>query len=120
MSVYLWNGRDEQGLNVDAPKMPTDIYTATLAAASASSITIPSNFQNWVMYVRVQPNGWVWISNGNTAAVPGGGSLTAATSELIVGTLEYRRVVQAGDVISFITANTTCDICVSLFCVTNL
>jgi len=110
MSTELYFARDLQGYCADAPQFPTDIYTATLAASTASSVTVPSNLSTWVMYVRVQPNGWVWVSKSGTAAVPAGGTFAASGSELICGTIEYKRMVKAGDVISFITANTTCDI----------
>jgi len=110
MSTELYFARDVQGYCAYAPQFPKDIYTATLAAGAASSITVPNNLSTWVMYVRVQPNGWVWVSNGSTAAVPAAGTFATATSELICGTIEFKRIVKAGDVISFITANTTCDI----------
>jgi hypothetical protein len=113
MSTELHFGRDLQGYNADAPQFPVDIFTATLATGTDSSITVPSNFKTWVMYVTVQPNGWVWVSRNGTAAVPTGGTFTAAVSELAVGTFEFRRVVFAGDIIDFITSNTTCDIEVS-------
>ena len=110
MSTQLLFGRDIQGYTADAPQFPTDIYTATLAATVGDSITVPSNFQTWIMYVRIEPTGTCWVSRNGTAAVPVGGTFAAAVSELIVGTIEYRRTVYAGDVIDFITADTTCDI----------
>lgn len=115
MSTFLNFGRDVQGYNAYAPQFPVDIFTATLAATTPESFTVPSNLPIWIMYVRVQPNGWVWVSRSGTAAVPAGGTLVSAISELIPGTIEFKRTVYAGDVISFITPNTTCDISVSLF-----
>jgi hypothetical protein len=115
MSTELLFGRDAQGYNADAPNFPTDIFTATLAASTPESVTVPSNYPVWVMYVRIQPNGWCWVSRTTTATVPVGGTLAASKSELISGTIEYRRLVYAADVISFITENTTCDISVSFF-----
>jgi hypothetical protein len=117
MSTWLNFGRDVQGYNAYAPQFPTDIFTATLAATTAESITVPGNAPMWIMYVRVQPDGWVWCSHTTTASVPAGGTLANASSELIAGTIEYKRTVYAGDVISFITANTTCDIEVAFFAV---
>ena len=114
-STQLNFGRDVQGFNAYAPSFPTDIYTATLAASTAESVTVPGNAPVWIMYVRVQPNGWAWCSRTTTAAVPAGGTLASAKSELIVGTIEYKRIVYAADVISFITPNTTCDIEVAFF-----
>lgn len=115
MSTELSFGRDAQGYNAYAPQFPTDIFTATLAASTAESFTVPSNFPVWVMYVRLEPTGWCWVSRTTTAAVPAGGTLAGASSELIPGTIEYKRLVYAKDVISFITPNTTCDISVSLY-----
>jgi len=105
-----------QGYNAYAPQFPTDIYTVTLAASTAKTVTIPSNYPVWIMYVRIQPNGWCWVSRSGTAAIPSGsGSFASSISELIAGTIEYRRLVYAADVISFLTPNTTCDISVSLY-----
>ena len=118
MSTLLNFGRDVQGFNAYAPQFPTDIYTATLAASTAESVTVPANYSTWIMYVRVQPNGWCWCSRTTTAAIPAGGTLAAASAELVVGTIEFKRTVYAKDVISFITPNTTCDIEVAFFPVT--
>jgi hypothetical protein len=115
MTTQLLFGRDAQGYNAYAPQFPTNIYTATLSMDAAESITIPSNFTTFIMYVRVQPNGWCWVSRGHTAAVPAGGTFASSNSELIAGTIEYKRLVYAGDVISFLSHNTTCDISVSLY-----
>jgi len=115
MSTQLSFGRDAQGYNAYAPMFPTDIFTATIATGTARSFTVPSNFPLFIMYVQVQPNGWCWVSRTGTAAVPAGAPLAASASEMAAGTQLYKRVVNAGDVISFITANTTCDVSVSLF-----
>jgi hypothetical protein len=115
MSTLLNFGRDVQGFNAYAPQFCTNIFTATLAAGAAESVTVPGNAPVWIMYVRVEPAGWAWCSRTNTAAIPAGGTLTAATSELVDGTIEFKRLVFAGDVISFITPNTTCDIEVAFF-----
>lgn len=115
MSTFLNFGRDVQGYNTYAPQFPTDIITSTLAANTAESVTVPSNNPIWIMYVRVQPNGWCWVSHTGTAAVPAGGTFVSSASELIAGTIEYKRTVYAGDTLSFITANTTCDIEVAFF-----
>lgn len=116
MTTQLAFARDYQGLNAYAPDFPTDIQTVTLAASTAKTITIPGNYKNWVMIIRIEPAGWCWVSRTTTAAVPSGsGSFAASASEMIVGTIEYKRKVYAADVISFLTPNTTCDISVSLY-----
>lgn len=115
MTTLLNFGRDVQGYNAEAPQFSTDIYTATLAASAAESFTVPSNFPVWVMVVTAQPNGWCWVSRVTTAAIPASGTPASATSELVTGTLAFKRTVYAGDVISFITPNMTCDIEIALF-----
>ena len=52
ISTQLNFGRDVQGFNAYAPQFPTDIFTATLAAGAAESVTVPSNNPIWIMYVR--------------------------------------------------------------------
>jgi hypothetical protein len=115
MSTILNFGRDNQGYNAYAPQFPTDIWTATLAASTAESFTVPKTHAVFIMYVRIEPAGWCWVSRTGTAAVPAGGTFATSASELIAGTIEYKRLVYAADVISFITPNTTCDISVSLY-----
>jgi|ERR1700722_616603 len=119
MSTKLNFGRDNQGLNAYAPQFPTDIFTATLAAGTASSVVVPSNFDMWIMSIAIQPGGEVWVAHTNKgqtpviAAVPVGGTFAAATSELNPGA----RMVNKGDNISVITANTTCDVEISFYAI---
>ncbi len=115
MSTDLIFGRDVQGLNAYAPLFSTNMLTATLAAATARTITVPSSAPIWIMYVRMEPTGWCWISKTTTAAVPASSSFAASQSALAVGTIEFKRTVNAGDVLSFITPNTTLNIQVEFF-----
>ena len=117
MSTPLAFARDVQGYNAHAPQFPVNIVTATLAANTAQSVAVPLDAPVYVMYVRVQPSGYCWVSRSGTAAVPAGGTLAAAVSELIAGTIVYKRLVYPLDTISFITPNTTCDISVSFYAV---
>jgi hypothetical protein len=117
-TTYLALGRDVQGINANAPQFSTVMYSATLAAGAAESVTVPLDALAYIMYVKVQPNGWVWVSRTTTAAVPAGGTFAAIASEMVDGaTDEYKRLVYPKDVISFITANTTCDVSVVFYAV---
>lgn len=109
MTALLNFGRDVQGMNAYAPDFPSYIYTATLSQGVDESITVPSLYKKYIMYVIIQPQSRVWVSNVATAAVPFGSSFTTSNSELIVSPIEYKRIVYSGDVISFLTPNTTCD-----------
>ena len=117
MSTFLSFGRDVGGYNAYAPQFSTNIFTATLASGAAETVAVPLDALAYVMYVRCQPNGWCWACRTTTAAVPAGGTLAAATSELVCGTIEYKRIVYPKDTISFITANTTCDVMVEFYAI---
>ena len=104
-------GRDAQGYNTYAPSPASVKYSATLAATTATSITIPSSYQTWIVSFRYYPND-VWIDvTGATAAVPVGATLTSTTSELNPASL----TLEAGTVISAITAQTNADISIVMW-----
>lgn len=107
-------GRDVQGYNAYAPA-PSDLkYSATLTNGSATSITVPSNFINWIVVFSYQPGSDIWVDfSGETAAVPAGATLSSTTSELLPAT----RLVNNGTNISVITANTTADIGIMLYAI---
>jgi len=115
MSTNLLFSRDLSGLNTYSPQFSTNKYSATLATGTHSTITVPSTHAVWIMYVRLQPSGWVWCARNATAAIPAGGTFAASNSDLISGAVEYKRTVYAGDVIDFITNNATCVIGVSFY-----
>lgn len=120
MSTVLNFGRDVQGYNAYAPLFPTDIFTATLAANTASSVTVPGNYPRWIMSISVQPGGEVWVRQNGTAAVPAGSTFAAANSELNPGPRMVYAIQNDGvtaTTISCITPNTTCDVEISFYAI---
>lgn len=113
MSTTLDFQNDVKGSNTFAPPFSTQVYTATLVAAAHSSITVPSNFKNWVAVFAYEPGATVWVSKNGTAAVPAGGTFAAAVSDLNPGA----RIVKAADVIDLITADATADVWVALYAI---
>lgn len=95
MTVKLNFGRDIQGYNAYAPMQSTDKYSATLAAGGHATVTVPSNFQNWIAAFSYQAAGDMWVSVGGTAAGPAGATFASTTSQLQPGALS----VQAAQVI---------------------
>lgn len=95
MSVKLNFGRDIQGYNAYAPAQATDKYSATLASGGHATVTVPSNFQNWIAAFSYQAAGDMWVSVGGTAAGPAGSTFASTTSQLQPGALS----VQAAQVI---------------------
>lgn len=112
MTTVLNFGRDVQGNNAYAPMTSTDKWQATLTNGNETHITVPSNFQKWIIAFSYQPGGTVWVDlTGGTAQVPGGATLAPTTSELNPGA----RVVLSGSKISMITANVTCDVGIVMY-----
>lgn len=91
MTTYLNFGRDIQGYNAYAPKQSTDKFSATIAAGGHATITVPSNFQNWIIGFSYQPGSVIWVSVDGTAAPPGGATFTSTTSQLLPGALSVTK-----------------------------
>ena len=117
MTVKLSFGKDQQGFNAFAPYTAGDKWSVTLAPTDNTSIVVPSNYDNWIAFISVQPGGTAWFDfTGQTATVPSGGTLAASTAELNPG----QRRVSAGDTISCVSnSSTDIDIGISLYAITD-
>lgn len=112
-------GRDAHGYNAYAPVPSNNIWTATLADGTASSITLPTLGANqyWVVSFRYQPGTSVYVDiTGATALLPVGGTLASSTSELNPASLK----LVPGNNISMITGNTTAEVAIVAFQVAEL
>lgn len=89
------------------------LYSATLAASTEETLTIPGSAPRFKALMKVKETGEVWVALNGTAAVPEGATFAATTSEMINETL--CREVKAGDVLHFITATASTDISVVLY-----
>jgi len=85
--------------------------SATLAASTVETYTVPSSYENWALFISCSPTVNVWVSVNATAAVPAGGTFASSTSVRNPPGL----LVKAGDVISIITATATTDVGLELF-----
>ena len=100
------------------------VYTTTLAANTAQSFTVPGSAplgasatlkNNFIAVFKIQDGKTVFVSVAGTAVVASG-SFAATQSELIINGMG--RHVTQGQTLSFITADTTAIISVSLYSVT--
>lgn len=89
-------GRDVQGFNAFAPKLPDDMYSAAIASGDDESITVPSTSSSWIAVFSYQPGATFWVSINDTAAPPAGAVFASSTSFLLPAQLS----VNAGDTIS--------------------
>lgn len=105
--------RDINGYNGFGLNISNVIYSTTLAAGVAQSLTIPISSIDSPRYLAIftcEPGGiFTWAQN-DVATLPGG-SFALTTSEAN----PIARVVKAGDVLSFITSDTTLMLWVSLY-----
>ena len=109
--VPLVLGRDQQGYNAYAPMPSTVKYSATITDGNATSVTVPSTCQTWIVSFRYYPND-VWVDvSGATAIIPVGATLAATTSELNPASL----TLQAGTNISVITGQTSADVSIVMW-----
>lgn len=93
MTTKLEFGRDVQGYNAFAPIPATDRFSATLASGGHDTVTVPSNFQQWIVNFSYQPGSDIWVAYNGTAAAPAGATFASTTSELLPGS----RFAKAGD-----------------------
>ena len=104
-------GRDVQGFNAYAPRPSTVKWAATITNGSATHITVPSSFQEWVVSFRYYPND-VWVDvSGATAIVPVGATLATSTAELNPASL----TLLSGTNISIVTGLTSADVSIVMW-----
>lgn len=92
-------------------------YSASLAATTDTTLTIPGNAPRYKAVIKVENNGLVWVALNATAAIPVGGTFAATTSELITDAKSLCREVTSGDVLHFYTSTAGTDVSVVLYAV---
>jgi hypothetical protein len=103
--------RDINGYNGFGLKFSENLYSATLTQLVTQTLTIPGEHAKWLAIFAYEDGATVWVADNATAAVPVGATIVATTSERN----PIAREVKAGDVLSFITPDTTSDIGVALY-----
>lgn len=112
---------DVRGVNGFGLKFTDTAYSATLAAATATALTIPGSgslgggktqTKNlWLAVFSYTPGAEVWVANNATAAVPAGAAFAATVSEMNPAA----RIVEGADVLSFICAAAAVSVSVLLY-----
>jgi len=105
----------QQPVNDFSLRFSDQKYTATLAASTDTSLTVPSNAKRFKVVMKAEADASVYVAVNETAAVPAGASFAASTSELIPVNGVLCREVNAADVLHFITAGTDIDVSVILY-----
>jgi len=113
--------RDINGYNGFGLPFSLQKYSATLAASTDTSLTIPggssmgaitaNTYNKFIAIFSYTPGAQVWVALNATAAVPAGSSFASTTSELNPSA----RQVEFGDVIHFISADTAAEVGVTFY-----
>lgn len=104
MATFFNLVRDINGINTFGLEFSDLNYSMILTASTAQSVTVPSDYENWVAVFSYTPGSTVWVDDTTTAAIPSGAA-SFTTSQLNPAV----RQVKAGDVISLITPDATND-----------
>ena len=75
-------------------------YSATLAAATDTALTIPGDAPRYKAVIKTNSTG-VWVSLNETAAIPAGASFASSDSELVPANSSLCREVKSGDILHF-------------------
>lgn len=102
MSTKFNLTKDVAGYNGFGIRFADDGYKGVLAVGVAQSVTVPSNYPNWVAVFSYTPGSNIWV-DGTTTAVAPTGAFAATTADLNPSA----RFVTKGQTLSFITSDTT-------------
>lgn len=116
--------KDVAGYNGFGLQVSNSKWTASLAASTDTTLTVPSagsmgaplnSVNRFIAIITVEPGGSAWFALNAVAAIPAGGTFAASTSELIVGGQYFAREVKAADVLHFFTATASTDVSVVFY-----
>ena len=95
--------RDINGYNGFGLPFSINKYSANIVQNTDTTQTVPSYAPYYVVIFSYQAGSNVWVANGSSAAKPAGSTFAAVSSELN----PVARYVKAGDVLHFITGDTS-------------
>lgn len=125
MTTIFGMTRDVAGYNGFGLKPTDTAYSATLAANTDTTLTVPLEFAlgncsstavaRLLAIIVSDPGDSVWVALNATASLPVGASFAATTSALNPAAYE----VKGGDVLHFITSGTGVDISIRFYWLTS-
>lgn len=105
--------RDINGYNGFGLMFTNFRYSVQLTASTGATLTIPSTYSHYIAIFAIEPGNDLFIANNLTAEVPASGTISATTSEYN----PIARQVNAADVLSLISPNTTCYVGITLYAI---
>lgn len=110
MSTQLIMTIDVNGNNTFGLEFAEDNYAMLLDSGVAQTVTVPDNFKNWLAVFSFESGANVWVANNATATYPTGAAGASSSQQN-----PSSRRVKAGDVLSFITSDTSAQVNVSFY-----
>lgn len=116
--------KDVAGYNGFGLQFSDQKYTATLAANADTSLTVPATgvlgapadtINKFIAIVGIESGATVFCALNVAASAPAGAAFAASASEIIIGGQYYARIVQAGDVLHFLSVAGNTDISVAFY-----
>lgn len=101
-------------------------YSATVAATTDTTVSapgkasmgVPANQKNkYLAVINVEWGKDIWFALNDTASGPAGGSFASTTSEQIVSTQDFARMIEAGDVLHFYSTSGSVDVSVAFYAI---
>lgn len=116
--------KDIAGFNGFGLPFSDQKFSATLAATTDTTVTVPSSgamgaplnsVNKFLAVVQVEANLSVWVAINNTAAVPAGATFAQTNSDLVIGSQYYAVEVNAGQVMHFLAPTADTDVLVKFY-----
>ena len=106
---------DKNGARGDGLVDSTIKYSCTLLATVIETVTAPSESNYWAVKIVIGTSSNVWLAINSTVEAAVGNTFLPTTSELIPNNKEVIRRVKAGQVLEFITTDTSADISLAFY-----
>src|SRR3990167_2944397 len=106
MSTKFNMTKDIAGYNGFGLVPADDKFEIVFAVATVYTVTVPSNYENWIAIMNYTAGADIWVAFNGVAAVPAIGVNQNGTELNPVG-----RQLKAGDTISLITADASNPAC---------
>lgn len=107
--------RDVNGYNGFGLPFSINNDSATLAQNTDTTLTVPSFSGHYIAIFAYEQGATVWVSLNATATTPAGNTFASTNSQMN----PTARYVKAGDVLHFITGDTTAQVSVSFYAIPN-
>ncbi len=102
MSTKFNMTKDVAGYNGFGVTFTDNAFSMILAVNTPQTVTVPSEYANYIAIITSTPGASIWVANNTTAAFPTGAAAATLSHQNPPG-----MQVKKGDVLSFVTNDAT-------------